>query len=88
MLPDNSPTTAPVVSSAPVPSNPDLGDSAFSSESGFLSTSFRHVLPASPLFPLISLMIAALPPSDVGLPALHFLLSYFSLSPLLPLLCV
>lgn len=33
VLPDSSPAAAPVVSSAPVPSNPDLGDSAFSMES-------------------------------------------------------
>lgn len=52
VLPDSSPAAVPVVSSAPVPSNPDLGDSAFSSESGFLSTSFHHVLPASPSLPL------------------------------------
>lgn len=44
VLPDSTPATIPVVSSAPVPSNPGLRDSAFSSESGFLSTSFRHVL--------------------------------------------
>lgn len=77
VLPDSSPAAGPVVSSAPVPSNPDLGDSAFSSESGFLFTSSRHVLPATPLFPLISVKIAALPfpPLDAGLPALHFRLS-------------
>lgn len=33
VLPDSSPAAVPVVSSAPVPSNPDLGDSAFSMES-------------------------------------------------------
>lgn len=33
VLPDSSPAAVPVVSSAPVPSNPDLGDSAFSVES-------------------------------------------------------
>ncbi|XP_031240476.1 linker for activation of T-cells family member 1 isoform X2 [Mastomys coucha] len=33
VLPDSSPAAGPVVSSAPVPSNPDLGDSAFSMES-------------------------------------------------------
>ncbi|XP_052055512.1 linker for activation of T-cells family member 1 isoform X2 [Apodemus sylvaticus] len=32
VLPDSSPAAGPVVSSAPVPSNPDLGDSAFSME--------------------------------------------------------
>ncbi|XP_076798534.1 linker for activation of T-cells family member 1 isoform X2 [Arvicanthis niloticus] len=33
VLPDSGPATVPAVSSAPVPSNPDLGDSAFSMES-------------------------------------------------------
>lgn len=33
VLPDSSPAAGPVGSSAPVPSNPDLGDSAFSMES-------------------------------------------------------
>lgn len=85
VLPDSTPAAVPVVSSAPVPSNPGLRDSAFSSESRFLSTSFRHVLLAAPLFPLISELIAALPfpPSDVGLPALHFRLPCFSFLPLL-----
>lgn len=46
VLPDSSPAAVPVVSSAPVPSNPDLGDSACSGESGFLPTSLCHVLPA------------------------------------------
>lgn len=51
VLPDSTPATVPVVSSAPVPSNPGLRDSAFSSESGsgFLSASFRHVLLLSSL---------------------------------------
>ncbi|CAH6793083.1 linker for activation of T-cells family member 1 isoform X3 [Phodopus roborovskii] len=34
VLPDSTPANIPVVSSAPVPSNPDLRDSAFSMESG------------------------------------------------------
>lgn len=34
VLPDSTPATIPVVSSAPVPSNPGLRDSAFSMESG------------------------------------------------------
>ncbi|KAL6046456.1 hypothetical protein STEG23_021417 [Scotinomys teguina] len=34
VLPDSTPAAAPVISSAPVPSNPGLRDSAFSMESG------------------------------------------------------
>lgn len=49
VLPDSTPATIPAAPSAPVPSNTGFRDSAFSSESGFLYTSFRHVLLLSSL---------------------------------------